>query len=100
MIYTNTASVLDKVITDLTAALGGAPRVTAVLLRCSSATAHQRLSQREIGTELAWHVQRSAVMARRLDEDAPHWVHRLDTDGQAVADIAAQIIGLAGWAAP
>lgn len=99
MIYTNTASVLAKVITDLTAAIGGNPRLTAVLLRCSNATAHQRLGQREIGTALDWHLERSAEMARRLDEDAPPWVHRLDTDGQAVADIAAQIIGLADWAA-
>jgi hypothetical protein len=98
MIYTNTASVLEKVITDLTAAIGGNPRVTAVLLRCSNATAHQRLSQRDIGTALDWHLERSAMMARRLDEDAPPWVHRLDTDSQTVADVASQIIELAGWA--
>jgi hypothetical protein len=99
MIYANTASVLAKVITDLTAATGGTPRVTAVLLRCTSATAHQRLSQREIGTALDWHLERGAEMARRLDQDAPPWVHRLDTDGQPVAGIAAQIIALADWAA-
>jgi hypothetical protein len=28
----------------------------------------------------------------------PAWVHRVATDGQAVADVAAEIIGLAGWA--
>jgi hypothetical protein len=92
--------VLKKVITDLTAAIGGNPRVTAVLLRCSNATAHHRLSQREIGTALTWHLQRSAIMARRLDQDAPPWVHRLDTDGQTVADLATQIIAMADWPAP
>jgi hypothetical protein len=99
MIYTNTASVVKNVITDLTAAIGGNLHITAVLLRCSNATAHQRLSQREIGTALDWHLERSALMARRLDKEAPLWVHRLDTDGQAVANIAAQIIELADWAA-
>jgi hypothetical protein len=38
------------------------------------------------------------MMARRLDEDAPPWVDRLDTDSQTVADVASQIIELAGWA--
>jgi hypothetical protein len=98
MIYTNTASVLEKVIGELTAAIGDDPQVTAVLLRCSSGTAHDRLSQREIGTALDWHVERSSLMARRLDEGAPSWVHRVETDRRPVADIAAEIIGLAGWA--
>jgi cytidylate kinase len=97
MIYTNTASVLGTVITELTAAIGGDPAVTAILLRCSNTTARQRLSQREIGTALDWHVERSAVMARRLEESTPSWVHRIDTDNRAVADIAAEIIGLASW---
>ena len=50
MIYTNTASVLEEVISELTAAVGEGPRVTAVLLTCSDVTARQRLAQREIGT--------------------------------------------------
>ena len=99
MIYTNTASVLEKVIRELTAAMGDDPHVTAVLLRCSSATARHRLSQREIGTTLDQHVERSALMARKLDERAPRWVHRVVTDDRIIADIAAQIIGLAGWVA-
>jgi hypothetical protein len=99
MIYTNTASVLEKVIRDLTAAMGDEPQVTAVLLRCSNATAHHRLSQREIGSALDQHVERSALMARRLDERTPRWVHRVQTDDRPVADIATEIIGLAGWAA-
>ena len=99
MIYTNTASVLEKVISDLTAAMGDDPHVTAVLLRCSDATAHHRLSQREIGTALDQHVERSALMARRLDQGAPRWVHLIQTDDRAVADIAAEIIGLVRWVA-
>jgi hypothetical protein len=99
MIYTNTASVLADVAGQLTAAMGDRPRVTAVLLTCSDMTARQRLSQREIGTALRWHVRRSALMARRLDQGAPDWVHRVATDGRATADIAAEVISLAGWLA-
>jgi hypothetical protein len=99
MIYTNTACVLEKVIRELTASLGDDPQVTAVLLRCSNATAHHWLSQLEIGTALPQHVERSALMARKLDECAPHWVQRVITSDQPVADIAAEIIGLAGWVA-
>jgi hypothetical protein len=38
MIYTNTASVFEKVLSELTTAMEG-PQVTAVLLTCSDATA-------------------------------------------------------------
>ena len=99
MIYTNTASVIGRVIGELTAALGDDPRVTAVLLTCSDATARHRLSQREIGTALDWHVERSDLMARRLDERSPGWVQRVATDGRTIAGIAAEVIGLAGWSA-
>ena len=44
MIYTNTASVFKKVISELTAAMGDDPEITAVLLTCSDATAHDRLA--------------------------------------------------------
>jgi hypothetical protein len=97
MIYTNTASVLEKVIGELTAAMGDDPQVTGVLLTCSDATARWRLAQREIGSALDWHVERSAQMARRLDRHAPAWVHRVATDGRTVADIAAEIISLTAW---
>jgi hypothetical protein len=99
MIYTNTASVFGKVIDDLTAAMGDDPRVTGVLLTCTDGTARGRLGQREIGTALDGHIERSAMMAARLDAHAPRWVHRVATDGRPVADIAAEIIGLADWAA-
>jgi hypothetical protein len=37
-------------------------------------------------------------MARVLDQGAPDWVYRVDTDARSVADIARDIIELAGWA--
>lgn len=97
MIYTNTASVFEKVLSELTTAIGDSPQVTAVLLTCSDATAFQRLSQREIGSELNWHIERSDLMARRLDKRAPAWVHRVTTDSRAITDIAAEVIALTGW---
>jgi hypothetical protein len=97
MIYTNTASVFKKEISGLTAAMGDSPHVTAVLLTCSDATARQRLAGREIGSELDWHIERSAMMARRLDSRAPAWVHRVTTDSRAITDIAAEVITLTAW---
>jgi hypothetical protein len=43
------------------------------------------------------HVQRSDVAARELAELSPEWVHRIATDGRPVADLATEIIELAGW---
>jgi hypothetical protein len=97
MIYVNTASVLGDVASRLTVAMGDNPLVTAVLLTCSDTTAHQRLTGREKGTELAGHIQRSDLMARELNLRAPRWVHRLETDDRTIPDLAAEIISLASW---
>jgi hypothetical protein len=97
MIYTNTASVFEQVTSELTAAMGDAPQVTAVLLTCSDATARERLAQREAGSALDLHIERSDLMARRLDNLAPAWVHRVATDGRPVTDIATEIIALTAW---
>jgi hypothetical protein len=97
MIYTNTASVLPDVMGELTTAMGDGPELTAVLLTCSDATARERLAGREIGTALDWHVERSDLMARELERGVPGWVHRVATDGQPVAGIAAEVIRLTGW---
>jgi hypothetical protein len=97
MIYTNTASVLENALSELTAAMGDSPQVTAVLLTRSDLTARQRLARRETGSELDWHLERSDLMARTLDKRAPAWVYRLTTDNRAVTDIAAEVIALTGW---
>jgi hypothetical protein len=97
MVYTNTASVLEKVAGRLTSAMGDDPNVTAVLLTCSDEAARRRLAQREIGTGLGRHVERSDLMARKLERDAPSWVHRVSTEDRPVADIAAEVIALTGW---
>jgi hypothetical protein len=100
MIYINTASVFDDVLDQLTAAMGDRPKVTAVLLTCTDETARWRLSQREIGSALDRHLERSAATAREVSSGAPHWVHRLPTDDRSVAEIATEITGLVGWLPP
>jgi len=94
LIYTNTVSVLQ--IAELSAALGGEVRSTAVLLTATDAAAAARLAKREIGTALAEHVTRSAAAAQRLDESAEHAV-RVATDGRTIAEIARDVLERAGW---
>lgn len=97
MIYTNTASVLPEEMARLTAAIGGNPNVTAVLLTCSDSTARQRLTRREIGSALDRHLVSSSDMSTRLQSSVETSTHRIPTDDRTVADIAADIITLAGW---
>lgn len=95
MVYTNTVSVL--MVDKLTAAMGDDPRVIAVLLTATDATARDRLARREIGSALQEHVGRSDARARLLDERAPASVVRVATDGRPVAGIVADVIALTGW---
>ncbi|MFC5662594.1 hypothetical protein ACFP3U_06305 [Kitasatospora misakiensis] len=97
LIYTNTVSVLEP---DLIArAMGGTPRITAVLLTADDATARQRLGRREIGSQLDAHVTRSTAMARHLQATAPPWVVRVSTDGRSVTDIARDVVAAVNWSA-
>jgi gluconate kinase len=97
LIYTNTASVLPGSLGSLTAALGGTPRVHAVLLSASDPVADRRLALREAGGGLHEHRQRSRSTATVLEHAAPDWVHRLVTDDLDVATVAAQIAALLDW---
>ena len=94
MIYTNTVSV--RFVDNLTAAMGDDPLVIAVLLTASDVTARQHLAQREIGTALESHVNRSDIAARELEQLSPPWLIG-STDERPVADIAAEIVALTGW---
>jgi hypothetical protein len=94
LIFTNTVSVLQ--VTELSAALGGETRSSAVLLTATDATAAHRLAQREIGTTLVEHIDRSNLAARRLDA-ADQAVSRIATDGRSVAEIVHEILDIAGW---
>jgi N-acetyltransferase len=95
LVFTNTVSVLHA--DALAEAMGGSPRVVAVLLRAGDDTARARLGQRETGAELAAHVLRSDAAARRLDAEAPASVHRLDTDARTPSEVAEAILAFTGW---
>lgn len=93
LIFTNTVSVLQM--PALTAALGENVRAFGVLLTASDESAAERLAQREIGTALAEHIERSNRAAVRLDDESTAF--RLATDGRTVTEIAGDVLAAAGW---
>lgn len=95
LVYTNTVSVLEPDL--ILRAMGGSVRVFGVLLTSEDATARERLSAREIGSQFDAHVTRSADMAKYLEATAPSWVLRLPTDGRSVVDIARAAIAATSW---
>lgn len=95
LIYTNVMSVVE---TDkLAAAMGDAPRITAVLLDVSDEVMRQRLSQRESALSLERHLRRNAERRVWLENTAPAWVHRVGTDGKSLDQLAAEVVRLTGW---
>ncbi len=97
MIYTNTVSVLPDVIEQLITAMGDNPRVIAVLLTCTDATARERLSQREIGSTLDQHLAFSSESASVLETGTPDGTRRIATDCRSVSEVANDIIDATGW---
>ena len=93
LIYTNTVSVLQ--IPTLVGALGANVRSFGVLLVSTDATAAQRLAQREAGTSLSVHIERSKLAAARLDDAST--AYRVATDDRSVGDIAQEALSAAGW---
>jgi DNA polymerase III delta prime subunit len=95
LIYVNTVSILEP---DLVVrAVGGGASVTAILLTASDAEVHDRLSGREIGSELQVHLDRSRRSADVLEQQAPAGAHRVSTNGRGIADTAAAVVALSGW---
>ncbi len=93
LLYTNTVSVLE--IRALSAALGGQVRSFGVLLTAADETATRRLAQRERGSALDDHRERSTRTAVRLDTAST--AYRVATDGRSLTDIATEILSKAGW---
>ncbi|WP_030282563.1 hypothetical protein [Streptomyces catenulae] len=81
-------------------AMGDGVRLVRVLLTATDATAGERLTAREIGSELTAELAGSARKARLLDARAPDDTVRLATDGRTVVDLAREVVGATGWAAP
>ncbi|AHH99224.1 hypothetical protein GCM10010174_49840 [Kutzneria viridogrisea] len=97
LIYTNTASVLPETTGMFRRAMGEGVRLTRVLLTASDSTAGERLTHRELGSELAQEIERSAHKARLLDERVPADTVRVVTDGRSVQDIAREVVAATNW---
>jgi hypothetical protein len=81
-------------------AMGAGVGITRVLLTASDATARERLSGRELGSELEQEWAGSVRKARLLDHQAPAETVRVATDGRLVADIAREVVAATGWTGP
>ncbi|MFE6752330.1 AAA family ATPase [Streptomyces sp. NPDC057684] len=97
LIYTNTVSVLPEAAGMFERAMGAGVRIVRVLLTASDATAAERLTARELGSELETELRGSARKARLLDERAPEDTVRVATDGRTVVDIAREVVAATGW---
>lgn len=95
LVYTNTVSVLEH--ERLAAAMGDAPRVTAVLLRADDGTTAERLARRAGGVVPQAQLAHSTRTAGRLDSATADTVTRVDTDSTAPADVARRLAILTGW---
>jgi hypothetical protein len=96
LIYTNTVSVLEGPM--VSRAMDSSDiEVTHILLTAEEATVRERLAQREIGSQLQAHIERSLRMAQYLDERAPVGTVRIPTDGRSVQDIAMRVVEAADW---
>ncbi|MFF1374950.1 hypothetical protein [Streptomyces sp. NPDC058308] len=96
LVYTNTASVLPSEEQLFAKAMDG-PRIIRVLLTATDATAEQRLTAREVGSELEQQLRRSAYMARHLDDHVGPGTHRIATDDRGLREIAAEVVRVTGW---
>ncbi|OKK13747.1 AAA family ATPase [Streptomyces sp. CB02400] len=100
LVYTNTVSVLPEATGMFERAMGAGVRIVRVLLTASDATARERLTGREIGSELERELEGSLRKARLLDRRAPEGTVRVVTDGRPVVDIARDVVAATGWAVP
>ncbi|MFV6026581.1 AAA family ATPase [Streptomyces sp. NPDC056264] len=97
LIYTHTVSVLAENEGMFRRAMGADVRIVRVALTASDATARERLTGRERGSELEHEVEGSARKARILDEQTPEDTLRVATDGRAVVDIAREVANATNW---
>ncbi|MGX2996946.1 hypothetical protein JNUCC64_22205 [Streptomyces sp. JNUCC 64] len=97
LVYTNTVSVLPGSTGMFRRALGPGTRIVRVLLTASDATVHERLTRREIGSELERELANSARKARLLEGGSDPDTVRVATDGRTVADIAREVVAATGW---
>ncbi|MEW2452962.1 AAA family ATPase [Streptomyces albus] len=97
LVYTNTVSVLPETAGMFERAMGADVRLIRVLLTASDSTARDRLTSRELGSELEQEIAGSVRKARLLDARAPADTVRVPTDGRSVAAIARETVAVTGW---
>ncbi|MFJ1600359.1 hypothetical protein [Streptomyces sp. NPDC088261] len=97
LVYTNTVSVLESAMFRRALGGGDTTRIVRVLLTAGDTTARERLARRETGSQLALHVERSGLAARRLEREAPPGTVRVGTDGRSVAEVAREVVAATGW---
>lgn len=95
LIYTNTASVLNM--DTLVNAIGGDVTATGILLTASDETAAERLSGRESGSGLRYHLEASKRGADHLAATASDEIHQVATDARSIAAIASEVLSLTSW---
>ncbi|MEU3693562.1 hypothetical protein [Streptomyces narbonensis] len=100
LVYTHSVSVLPEVGAMFGRVMGEGVRIVRVLLTASDATTGERLTGRELGSELEHEIAGSARRARLLDERAPADTVRVATDGRSVPDIAREVVAATGWSGP
>lgn len=98
LIYTNTVSVLPEATGMFERAMGAEVGIVRVLLTASDGTARERLTGRELGSELEHELAGSLRKARLLEQRAPSGTVRVVTGGRPVADIAREVVAATGWA--
>ncbi len=97
LIYTNTLCVLPSAAVMFRRVMGSGVDVMRILLTASDATAHARLVQRELGSELDRELANSDQKARLLDRRSPADTVRVATDDRSVPEIAREVIAASGW---
>ncbi|MGW1773391.1 AAA family ATPase [Streptomyces sp. NPDC002104] len=97
LIYTHTVSVLAEQEGMFQRAMGPRVGIVRVVLTATDATARERLTGRERGSELEHELRSSARKARILEERMPPDAVRVATDGRSVVDIASEVLGATDW---
>jgi hypothetical protein len=96
LIYVNSVCVLPDEQAWISAVVG-AQEARSVLLTADDISVAERLGHRELGSELAAHLRRSARTSTRLERSCPPAVTRVPTADVSVQAVAAEVLSLVDW---
>lgn len=71
--------------------------VSTIQLSAELETLKTRLSGREIGSKLNWHINRAGELATSLADESTPSNYRINTDNRTVTDIAEEIVNNIKW---